>query len=393
MGPDAPRTVLYVNATSEIGGGDLCLLRTVKGLDPARYRAVVALPSDGPLVGDFRAADADVRFVEMVKPKFRWSPVYWLRVWRSMKRTGCVLADLARECGAALVHTNSLHVPYGSAAARRANLPHVWHVREIPVRHGWFTRFQRRHALARADRLVAMSDAVAQLFARDGQVPTKVVRIYGDVEPHWFEIESDRAAILQRWNLPADSELAAITCRFDPWKGLDVVMRAAARLALKHPRLRTLFVGGEILGHESYPDELARLARELGVEDRVVFTGWLAPEEIPPLVASVDLVVHASRWPEPFGLVIAEAMAAGTHVVATAHGGPVEFVRPGQTGRLAESDDPKSLAREMDAALSNPETSAHMVENARALARREFSLEENTRKLMAVYDEILEGRA
>ena len=101
MKPDAPRTVLYVNATSEIGGGDLCLLRTVKGLDPARYRAVVALPSDGPLVGDFRAAGADVRFVEMVKPKFRWSPLYWLRVRRAMSRTGRALAALARETGAA----------------------------------------------------------------------------------------------------------------------------------------------------------------------------------------------------------------------------------------------------------------------------------------------------
>ena len=102
MKPDAPRTVLYVNATSEIGGGDLCLLRTVKGLDPARYRAVVALPSDGPLVADFRAGGADVRFIKMVKPKFHWSPFYWLRVRRAMGRTGRAIADLARETNASL---------------------------------------------------------------------------------------------------------------------------------------------------------------------------------------------------------------------------------------------------------------------------------------------------
>ena len=123
------------------------------------------------------------------------------------------------------------------------------------------------------------------------------------------------------------------------------------RLAEARADIRFMVVGGAILGWEgSYPDDLRRLAADLGIADRVHFAGHQA--DVHPWYDALDVVVHAS-FGEPFGLVLVEAMALGKPLVATKLGGPLEIVEDGTSGLLVPPGDPERLAEAVERILAD----------------------------------------
>jgi glycosyltransferase involved in cell wall biosynthesis len=99
-------------------------------------------------------------------------------------------------------------------------------------------------------------------------------------------------------------------------------------------------------------------------------------DDVPRLMTFVDLVLHTSVAPEPFGRVIVEAMLAGTPVLATRAGGPVEIVQEPDTGVLVPPGDPEALATAVQDVLSSPNRARAMAQAAQAYARRRFSVEQ-----------------
>jgi len=163
--------------------------------------------------------------------------------------------------------------------------------------------------------------------------------------------------------------------RLVPEKGFDVLIRAVAGLP-----------GAELVLMGDGPERagLEELGRELGLQDRMTFTGWVEP----PWVARqrCDVLAIPSRV-EGFGLVAVEALLAGIPVVASRVGGLTEVVEDGETGLLVPSDDPEALASalrelEVDSALR-----AELAERGQADARRRFSVE----AMMSAYDRFLTG--
>ena len=149
-------------------------------------------------------------------------------------------------------------------------------------------------------------------------------------------------ASVRRLLVPEGGPLVGIVGRLDRWKGQDVFLRAASLVARRRPDARFAVVGGALIGYEgSYPDDLERLAAELGLADRVHFAGH--QDDPYPWLDALDVAVLASEA-EPFGLVVVEAMVLGTPVVATAPGGPEEIVEHGRSGLLVPSGAHEELA-------------------------------------------------
>ena len=124
-----------------------------------------------------------------------------------------------------------------------------------------------------------------------------------------------------------------IVGRMEPWKGQDRLLRAHSLLRERGLRLRTVIVGGDAYGlSPQYAASLPALIERLGLGDRVTMTGQVA--DAGPYVERMDVLVNASN-PEPFGIVLLEAMARGIAVVAVDSGGPSEFIEHGETGMLA----------------------------------------------------------
>jgi glycosyltransferase involved in cell wall biosynthesis len=125
--------------------------------------------------------------------------------------------------------------------------------------------------------------------------------------------------------------------RIDPRKGVDKPIRALPEL----PEVALEIVGG---GPQADVDDLVELARSLGVEDRVTFTGPVEPADLPERYAAADAVVFPVLWSEPWGLVPLEAMAMGRPVIATGRGGSAEYLVDGQNALLYDGDDVAGLA-------------------------------------------------
>jgi glycosyltransferase involved in cell wall biosynthesis len=148
--------------------------------------------------------------------------------------------------------------------------------------------------------------------------------------------------------------------RLSALKGVDVAIAALAHL----PRGTTLEVVGD--GAPAYRSELQRLARRLGVDERVRFRGPQAPSEVAAAYGTADAVLFPARWEEPWGLVPLEAMARGTPVVATGTGGSASYLRDGVNALLVAPDAPDALA----AAVRRLECDAGLRDRLRGAGRR-----------------------
>lgn len=168
--------------------------------------------------------------------------------------------------------------------------------------------------------------------------------------------------------------------RFEPVKGYDILLRAAALLGARLPKVQWLLAGE---GEEAF--RLKRLAEELHIEDRVCFLGW--QQDIPEVLAALDLFVLPSRN-EGMGRVLVQAMAMGKPIVATRVGGVPEVLGEGEAGLLVSPDDPGALASAMAQLLTDRELARRMGEAGRRRAPA-YSAEQMVANIESLYEELL----
>jgi len=179
--------------------------------------------------------------------------------------------------------------------------------------------------------------------------------------------DPQRIAFFREKYSPDAKPLIGMFGRISRWKGQEVFLRAIARL----PGVNAVVVGGALFGEEDYERKIRMLSAELGLQERVSFAGHVS--EVMSLMAACDVVAHCSTAPEPFGLVIAEAMLAGTPVVASDAGGAREIVVAGETGQLTSPGDHEALARAIGQYLADPQWAREMAQRAAARAGEQFS--------------------
>lgn len=257
------------------------------------------------------------------------------------------LAKLATQADVVLSNQTKGHV-YGGLASLLARRPAVWWQQGIPEPS------TLEHAAARVPSNLIIASSEAAVQAQRRMTPKRRVEL--------VHLGIDTGSVRRRKGsgtevrLSHNSEgrkLVGIVGRLQEWKGQDVFLRAAARIAADHPDVDFLLVGGAVLGWEGdYPERLRRLASELGIDDRVHFVGH--QDDVYPWFDALDVVVHASHG-EPFGLVLVEAMALGRPLVATAAGGPVEIIEDGISGFLVPPGDHDAMAESIAKLLDDDE--------------------------------------
>lgn len=385
----APRKVLFLHTTSEVGGSDVSLVHLVERLDRARVEPLVALPSAGPLVPRLEQAGARVFIVPRMKKLTSRKGKAWLAVFAAnFPFAVASLAALIRREGVDIVHTNTIHNLYGWAAARVTGRRHVWHVREIVWQNAGLLKLERALALRFSDRVIVTSDAVARMFASGGALPPAVVKIPNGVDSTRFH-PGRGDAVRRDFGIPAGAPLVGAAARMDVWKGLDDFIDAAAIAHRSRPDARFVIAGGPIEGLEPYERSLRERARAQGLEGVLFFAGWkYGPAEMPAFYQSLDVFVLPSREAEPFGLVVLEAMASGLPVVATKHGGPLEIVKDGETGLLVEPGRADAIARGVLSLVDDPARAAAMGAAGRQRAVAEYSIDRTVARLQVLYDQV-----
>jgi glycosyltransferase involved in cell wall biosynthesis len=249
-----------------------------------------------------------------------------------------------------------------------------------------------RWTLSSVARVIAVSEAVERSLLSQKIFPAeKIRRIPNGIDVERFERRA-RSFDTQRFRRLSGIKgrlVVGTAGELREHKGQDEFIRAAAIIARGFEDVEFIIAGEDQSPRKEYRARLERLVRELGLQARLHFTGWI--EDVAELLPALDIFVSSSRV-EPFGLVMVEAMAAGVAVVATATGGAREIVEHGVTGRIVEVEDHEALASAVSTLLANDEARLRMAAHGRARARTRFSLERMVTETEALYREVLEAK-
>ncbi|MFO0659701.1 MAG: glycosyltransferase [Polyangiaceae bacterium] len=198
----------------------------------------------------------------------------------------------------------------------------------------------------------------AGLASLRGARRDRTVIVTNGVDPSQFAPSSTtdarRHALAERLGLPSDSQVVLTVSRMIPRKGHATTIKAIARLRSSHPKIRFVVTGAGL-----QREELTALATKLGVRDRVVFAGVVAPDELAMLYHLANVFVLAPEAAsendvEGFGVTLLEAAAAGLPVIGSRSGGVPEALREGQTGWLITPGDDEDLASKIVSLLDDP---------------------------------------
>jgi glycosyltransferase involved in cell wall biosynthesis len=196
---------------------------------------------------------------------------------------------------------------------------------------------------------------------------------------------------LQRLPMPLDpiSSQGQFTVgmvgRLAPWKGQDLFLQAFAA-AFPDGKERAVLVGSAMFGETEYEASLLDLARQLDIDDRVEFRGFVP--DVTAQLAEFDVLVHASRSAEPFGQVVVEGMAAGLPVIAANSGGPAEIVEHGVDGLLFAANEADELTAALVLLRSDPGLRQRLGEAGKRRAQ-DFVPYRAARPVVQVYRECL----
>lgn len=380
------KTVLYLDHTAKLGGGEIALLDLICALDPARYRAVVVLASDGPLADRLRAAGIDTRIVPLDaavlntrKDSLSGSSFLHLRsIWACLCYA-LTLARIARAVRADLIHTNSLKSDlYGGLAGRLAGIPVLWHVRDRidaqylpPQVASLFRRLSRvlPHAI------IANSESTLKTLRPRCRQPAAAV--YSGV--------TELPPLTAR--RPSAPPTISLVGRLASWKGQHIFIQAAALVLAEFPNTRFQIIGAPLFGEDAYAQTLHQTVADLGLTQKILFLGFR--DDVPALLADTDIVAHASTLGEPFGQVVVQGMAVGKPVVATDGGSLREIVVPGETGLLVPMGDAAAMAQAFRELLVNPALARKMGEAGRRRVRERFTMTQTIHALEGIYSRLL----
>jgi glycosyltransferase involved in cell wall biosynthesis len=162
-----------------------------------------------------------------------------------------------------------------------------------------------------------------------------------------------------------------------------------AQLRDRHPELRCLIVGGVHRQGAAYAERMQQRIVDERLEGRVILTG---AADVAARLDAMDVAIHSSTNPEPFGRVLIEAMALARPLVAPREGGPLEIVVDGETGILVAPRDAAALAGALDRLVADPVLRRRMGAAGRARVDAVFDIRQHVRTIEGIFDEMLEHR-
>jgi glycosyltransferase involved in cell wall biosynthesis len=376
--------ILFLNRNAAVGGGERSTMRLIQLAHDSGYGSALACAMNGPLPDFARGLGIDV--VEM---RFDWMQRTLrldklLRYIRHLRSESEHVKRLCIERNARIIHANEIvSAMYGVRAARDLGIPLLVHMRGAKARHAhsWLAH---RYVSPAATRYLAVSQAVRRTLLEHGIDDARIQVLYNGVDPR-FLVEPPPKPIPLDGAGPHIGIFGLIT----PIKGHHVLLEAVKPLIRRWPGVQVHIVGSA--AHEddiSYEAKVRAQAADPALGGRVHFHGF--SDEIPRWMAAMDVVALCTTIPEALPNSVLEAMALGTLVVGTAHGGTVEIIEDKVTGRLVPPCDVPALSEALDDLLSRPENDP-MHDRARALVRQKFHPDENRRRVRQVWEELMGG--
>lgn len=361
------KRVLHIYSSWTAGGAEKLMLTLAAGLEKKGIKNIIACPGDSYMYK--RAVELGLTVYPVVI-KGSFDPIGFIKLWNVVKKEKIDILHAHQG----KVFWPCIFIKWLTKSKvkvvfhRHAQLPHKF--------------YSRRHYL-HADRVAAISRAVAEGLIKSEKVPpSKINVIYNGTDFERFNTNVSGEEIRNKFNLGKNLVIGTVAAMNKPkGKGQEYLIEAAQIVKKKYPDVKYLIVGtGPI------ENDLKNLAVKLGVEDNVVFTGY--QEDVEKFIAAMDIFCFLSWDTEGFGQVMVEAQGMGKPVIGTNIGGIPETFKDGVTGVLIPPRDSEMLAQLLVLFIEDSNKRLNMGKEAEKFVKNNFSLDLMVDRVEELYKEM-----
>ncbi len=363
--------VLNIITDTNIGGAGRLLVNYLHNFDRQRFDVRVVLPKNSALKPLILAENREVMEISGGADKSR--------------DIGAVgeIKKIIREWKPDIVHTHSSFS--GKLAAYLAHTPCRFYTRHCafpqPKKLTSFPGKQLNGLINNtlATDIVAVAKAAMDNLTETGIDPDKITVIINGVEEMPKISEDEKKALIKSLGIAEGDFVAGISARLEDYKGHRYLLESAKLVANKHSRVKFIIMGG---GSEE--ENLRAQAKSLGIEENVVFTGFVS--DTAPYYNIFNLNLNCSIGTETSSLALSEGMSLSIPAVATTYGGNPYMITEGVNGYLVPEREPEAMAERIIHLIENPETLQRLSAGAREMYEKKFTASAMTRQLEELYE-------
>ena len=387
------KTILIIHQSAELYGSDKTMLYFLSELDKTKYLPIIVLPFDGPLKSELEKNNIKVVIAPVLKIyRKMFTPKNIFKFIKEYYQGIKALDSLNKQYKFDLVYTHTLAALIGILFAKKRKIKHLWHVQEIIAKPKILNfLFKRSLSLDCNHKVVYDSIATMNFWIENNQklankseavwngVETKNIKSFTD-----FEIQEVRENFFFS---SKDEIVISLVGRINSWKGQQLLLKSFNQLIKEYNNIKLVYLGSAPPNQENFEIELKNQILEFGLVNKVVVIPF--QKEIEKFWNSIDIAVVPSTEPEPFGMVVIEAMLAKKPVIASNHGGPTEIIIQNETGLLFEPNNHNSLSNALEKLIQDKQLRMLYGENGFNRVHTTFSLESHVNHFEKIFDELL----
>jgi glycosyltransferase involved in cell wall biosynthesis len=387
------KTILVIHQSAELYGSDKTMLYFLSELDKTKYLPIIVLPFDGPLKIELEKNNIKVVIAPVLKLyRKMFTPKNIFKFIKEYYQGIKILNTLNKEYKFDLVYTHTLAALIGILFAKKRNIKHLWHVQEIIAKPKVFNfLFKKILSLDCNHKVVYDSIATMNFWIENNlKLTEKSEAVWNGIEIKNSKIFTDAELneVRENYFFATDNEIViALVGRINSWKGQQLLLQSFKTVLGKYKNIKLVYLGSAPPNQPIFETELRNKIKEYNLESNVILIPF--QKEIEKFWNSIDIAVVPSTEPEPFGMVVIEAMLAKKPVIASNHGGPTEIVVENVTGLLFEPNNHNSLSEALEKLIKDEQLRKLYGANGFKRVQNTFSLENHVNHFEKIFEELL----
>lgn len=392
------KRIVFLEEGQGIGGAENALIGLLKYLDKSRFEPLVIISAKSSFYIALEELGPQIKTVILNTPSFvstSWEignrrilnpfSIFYNLILIFIKAVK--ISNYLSDKEIFIIQTNDIYAHiYGGIVSKIKRIFCIWWFQDIPSKFffvGLGRVFINLLGFLLPQRIIAISQAVKESFSSFLSAKLLLVPLGIDFKRLETEDTETRVKLKESMGFNFKDIVVGMTSRVVPWKGHEVFLKSASLLSKEYPDLKFLIVGGTTFGRSSYLYKLKKLSEKLGIDRKVVFTDFVYT--MGDMLSVIDILVHASIRPEPFGLDIVEAMSLGKAVIASDIGAPREIIDNNKNGILFKSADPIALSKALREILDSPQKGIELGQAAKIKAKDKYPAEKLAKNFERIY--------
>jgi glycosyltransferase involved in cell wall biosynthesis len=371
---------LLLHSSNDLYGASKIFLQLIDLLTKDGFDIHVILPAKGMLDDFLIKKNIKIVYVELgVLRKKYLTPLGLINRAVANIRAIAFLSNYIKDHSIDLVYTNTSTILCGGIAAKKNDVPSLFHVHEIPTGNKLYEFLSGKIVNRYSSKVLTVSNSVKKHWLKYIH-DKKIERIYNGI----IFSKTDSLIKIER-----DQEDFVITsvARLIPYKGHGYLIDVANELIKKSTKFKFLIVGDTLSSYVSYEESVKQKVNDLGLENQIKFLGFR--EDVSSILKQSDLFIHPAIAPDPLPTVLFESLHNDLPTVATNLGGAIEILDNGNNGLLIPYNDPKKAANLINKYCANIKLQKKHLENSKKNFKINFSPESFNKNILKEVNNLL----